>query len=150
MGEKERAARVKEEIKKIKIKEDETEDDVPQEATTAIKKIDKNKGFRKKEVVESSSEDDSSSGESDEDQKDDNPGKDVQMSAEEKFEKRKEELRLQREKREKRKRKIEDDASSSESEDETEQKKAREAETFKDDSKDEVNDDVVAVKEEDT
>ena len=149
--EEERAARVKEEIKKIKIKEDETEDDVPQEATTAIKKIDKNKGFRKKEVVESSSEDDSSSGESDdEDQKDDNPGKDVQMSAEEKFEKRKEELRLQREKREKRKRKIEDDASSSESEDETEQKKAREAETLKDDSKDEDNDDVVVVKEEDT
>merc|ERR1712073_44844 len=71
------------------------------------------------------------------------------MSAEEKFEKRKEELRLQREKREKRKRKIEDDASSSESEDETEQKKAREAEASKDDSKDEVNDDVVAVKEED-
>ena len=47
------------------------------------------------------------------------------MSAEQKFDQRKQELREQREKREKRKRKIEQDASSSESEDETEAKKTK-------------------------
>ena len=126
--EEEKAARVKEEIKKIKIDDVKVEDeDSKEDVTTNIKKIDRNKGFRKKEVVDSSSEDESSSGETDSEAEEDNPGKDVPMSAEEKFEKRKQELREQREKREKRKRKIEEDASSSESEDESDSKKAKEA-----------------------
>ena len=139
--EEEKAARVKEEIKKIKIDDVKVEDeDNKEEATTNIKKIDRNKGFRKKEVVDSSSEDESSSGETDSEAEEDNPGKDVPMSAEEKFEKRKQELKEQREKREKRKRKIEEDASSSESEDESESKKAKEA---KPSQPEEENDDEV-------
>merc|ERR1711971_558863 len=92
--EEEKAARVKEEIKKIKIDDVKVEDeDSKEDVTTNIKKIDRNKGFRKKEVVDSSSEDESSSGETDSEAEEDNPGKDVPMSAEEKFEKRKQELR---------------------------------------------------------
>merc|ERR1712198_131856 len=106
-----KAARVKEELRKVKIKDDDVDaEGVDTTDTKTIKKIDKKKGFRKKEVVESSSDEDSSSGESDDDsveKNNDNPGLDVPMTAEEKFEQRKKELREQREKREKRKRKIE-------------------------------------------
>ena len=124
--EEEKAARVKEEIKKIKIDDVKVEEEESKEGeTTNIKKIDRNKGFRKKEVVESSSEDESSSGESGSEAEEDITGKDAPMSAEEKFEKRKQELREQRERREKRKRKIEEDASSSESEDESDNKKTK-------------------------
>ena len=127
-----KAARVKEELRKVKIKDDYVDaEGVDTTDTKTIKKIDKKKGFRKKEVVESSSDEDSSSGESDDDSVDknnDNPGLDVPMTAEEKFEQRKKELREQREKREKRKRKIEQDASSSESEDDTEVKKIKDNE----------------------
>ena len=150
LTEEERAAKVKEEMKKIKIDEENKKEE--EESSTTIKKIDKKKGFRKKEVVESSSDEEFSSGESDSDDDDNtdkNPGKDVPMSAEEKFEKRKQELREQREKREKRKRKIEEDASSRDSEDDEADKKRTKDDT-KDDAevKEENPDDVVEVKPE--
>merc|ERR1712066_814795 len=125
MGEEEKAARIKEEIKKIKI-DVESPNEPEEVATTTIKKIERKKEIRKKDQVESSSESETETETSDEDDKTEgDPGKEIPMSAEEKFEQKKKELREQREKREKRKRKIEQDASSSESEDESEPKKVK-------------------------
>jgi len=150
--EEQKAARIKEELKKVKIQDvDKKEEEDDTTDTKTIKKIDKKKGFRKKEVEESSSDEDSSSGESDDESNvktNDNPGLDVPMSAEEKFEQRKKELREQREKREKRKRKIEQDASSSESEDETEVKKSKDSDDSGPEEKD--GDNVTEVKPEET
>merc|ERR1712025_184010 len=146
--EEEKAARVKKEIQKIKIDEEVPEaETVTEDSSKIIKKIDKKKGFRKKEVVESSSEEESSTEESDDEDEKDNPVKNVALSAEEKFEQRKQELKEQRERREKRKRKIEQDASSSESEDETESKKIKDTEDVKASNSDQ--DDVVVAEPED-
>ena len=126
--EEEKAARIKEEIKKIKIDEEETPKE-EEAATTTIKKIEKKKVFRKKETAESSSESETETESSDdEDKKEGDPGKEIALTAEEKFDQRKKDLKEQREKREKRKRRIEQDASSSESEDETQMKKTKEDE----------------------
>ena len=152
--EEEKAARVKEGIKKIKLPDEKEIKEEEETSTTAIKKIDKKKGFRKKEVEESSSEEDSSSEDSEDDSDnkkvDKNPGQEAPMTAEEKFEQRKQELREQREKREKRKRKIEQDASSSESEDEADVKKSKEYDDDKTgDTADQENDEPEIVKPED-
>ena len=126
--EEEKAARIKEEIKKIKIDEEETPKE-EEAVTTTIKKIEKKKVFRKKETAESSSESETETESSDdEDKKEGDPGKEIALTAEEKFDQRKKDLKEQREKREKRKRRIEQDASSSESEDETQMKKTKEDE----------------------
>merc|ERR1712083_493641 len=61
-----KAARVKEEIKKIKIDEDKVEDCHQSEPNFTIKKIERKKEFRKKEEVESSSDSGSSSDSEDE------------------------------------------------------------------------------------
>merc|ERR1719219_2390978 len=104
--EEEKAARIKEEIKKIKITE-EVPTEPEEEATTTIKKIERKKEFRKKENVESSSESETETDSSEDEEKNGDPGKEISLTAEEKFDQRKKELREQREKREKRKRKIE-------------------------------------------
>ena len=122
--EEEKAARIKEEIKKIKIEEENPKKEVV--ANTTIKKIEKKKIFRKKETTVTSSDSDSETDSSgDENEKEGDPGKEIALTAEEKFDQRKKELQEQREKREKRKRKIEQDASSSESEDDTQIKKTK-------------------------
>ena len=124
--EEEKAARIKADIQKIKIVEESPKEESKEVAITTIKKIEKKKEFRKKETAESSSESETDSESSDEeDKKEGDPSKEIPLSAEQKFDQRKQELREQREKREKRKRKIEQDASSSESEDETEAKKTK-------------------------
>ena len=128
--EEEKAAKIKEEIKKIKITEEPSLES-EEKATTTIKKIEKKKAFRKKENVESSSESETETDSSEDEERKGEPGKEIFMSAEEKFDQRKKELREQREKREKRKRKIEQDASSSESEDETEAKKQKDGDETK-------------------
>lgn len=121
-----KAARVKEEIKKIKIVEDQVEENPQSEPNFTIKKIEKKKEFRKKEEVESSSDSGSSSGSDDESDNEDSR-KDANNETEAtKVELMKQKLKEQKEKRERRKRKIEEDASSSESEpDETEMKKLK-------------------------
>jgi len=125
-----KAARVKEEMKKIKIDEDKVNDDHQDETNFTIKKIERKREFRKKEEVESSSDSGSSSGSEDES---DNEGskKDVNNETEAtKVELMKQKLKEQKEKRERRKRKIEEDASSSESEQEdTEIKKLKPEQT---------------------
>ena len=125
-----KAARVKEEMKKIKIDEEKVNDDHQDETNFTIKKIERKREFRKKEEVESSSDSGSSSGSEDES---DNEGskKDVNNETEAtKVELMKQKLKEQKEKRERRKRKIEEDASSSESEQEdTEIKKLKPEQT---------------------
>merc|ERR1711862_6357 len=125
-----KAARVKEEMKKIKIDEEKVKDAHLDETNFTIKKIEKKREFRKKEEVESSSDSGSSSGSEDES---DNEGskKDVNNETEAtKVELMKQKLKEQKEKRERRKRKIEEDASSSESEQEdTEIKKLKPEQT---------------------
>jgi len=121
-----KAARVKEEIKKIKIVEDQVEDNHQSEPNFTIKKIDKKKEFRKKEEVESSSDSGSSSGSDDESDNEDSRKDATNETEATKIELMKQKLKEQKEKRERRKRKIEEDASSSESEaDETEMKKLK-------------------------
>eukprot|EP00092_Neocalanus_flemingeri_P013377 GFUD01014421.1.p1 GENE.GFUD01014421.1~~GFUD01014421.1.p1 ORF type:complete len:402 (+),score=170.86 GFUD01014421.1:52-1257(+) len=131
-----KAARVKEEMKKIKIEDEIAEDKYEDGPNFTIKKIDRKKEFRKKEDVESSS--DSESGSSSEGESDNEASKkDVNNdTVEGKVEQRKLELKEQKEKREKRKRKIEQDASSSESEAEVETKKVKPTENI-DEVKDE-------------
>jgi len=121
-----KAARVKEEIKKIKIVEDQVEDNHQSEPNFTIKKIDKKKEFRKKEEVESSSDSGSSSGSDDESDNEDSRKDATNETEATKVELMKQKLKEQKEKRERRKRKIEEDASSSESEpDDTEMKKLK-------------------------
>jgi len=122
-----KAARVKEEIKKIKVDEVKIEEDKYEDGPNfTIKKIDRKKEFRKKEVVESSSESESSSG-SDGESDNEASKKDALNETEaSKLELMKQRLKEQKERREKRKRKIDQDASSSESEpEETEPKKGK-------------------------
>jgi len=121
-----KAARVKEEIKKIKIVEDQVEDNHQSEPNFTIKKIEKKKEFRKKEEVESSSDSGSSSGSDDESDNEDSRKDATNETEATKVELMKQKLKEQKEKRERRKRKIEEDASSSESEpDDTEMKKLK-------------------------
>jgi len=121
-----KAARVKEEIKKIKIVEDQVEENPQSEPNFTIKKIEKKKVFRKKEEVESSSDSGSSSGSDDESDNEDSRKDATNETEATKVELMKQKLKEQKEKRERRKRKIEEDASSSESEpDETEIKKLK-------------------------
>jgi len=121
-----KAARVKEEIKKIKIVEDQVEENPQSEPNFTIKKIEKKKVFRKKEEVESSSDSGSSSGSDDESDNEDSRKDATNETEATKVELMKQKLKEQKEKRERRKRKIEEDASSSESEpDETEMKKLK-------------------------
>merc|ERR1712142_944248 len=137
-----KTARVKEEIKKIKIDEDEVEPE--NEPNFTIKKIERKKVFRKKEDIESSSDSGSSSG-SDDDSENEDTRKDANIETEAtKVELMKQKLKEQKEKRDKRKRKIEEDASSSESDsEETESKKPKLAE-----SEEKRDDDVKIVVEE--
>merc|ERR1712025_626588 len=137
-----KTARVKEEIKKIKIDEDEVEPE--NEPNFTIKKIERKKVFRKKEDIESSSDSGSSSG-SDDDSDNEDAKKDANIETEAtKVELMKQKLKEQKEKRDKRKRKIEEDASSSESEsEETGSKKPKAAET-----EEKQDDDVKVVVEE--
>lgn len=137
-----KTARVKEEIKKIKIDEDEVEPE--NEPNFTIKKIERKKVFRKKEDIESSSDSGSSSG-SDDDSDNEDTKKDANIETEAtKVELMKQKLKEQKEKRDKRKRKIEEDASSSESEsEETGSKKPKPAET-----EEKQDDDVKVVVEE--
>merc|ERR1712142_914549 len=136
------AAKIKEEIKKIKIDEDEVEPE--NEPNFTIKKIERKKVFRKKEDIESSSDSGSSSG-SDDDSENEDTRKDANIETEAtKVELMKQKLKEQKEKRDKRKRKIEEDASSSESDsEETESKKPKPAE-----SEEKRDDDVKIVVEE--
>jgi len=121
-----KAARVKEEIKKIKIVEDQVEENPQSEPNFTIKKIEKKKVFRKKEEVESSSDSGSSSGSDDESDNEDSRKDATNETEATKVELMKQKLKEQKEKRERRKRKIEEDASSSESEpDDTEMKKLK-------------------------
>merc|ERR1712142_142358 len=111
-----KTARVKEEIKKIKIDEDEVEP--VNEPNFTIKKIERKKVFRKKEDIESSSDSGSISG-NDDDSENEDTRKDANIETEAtKVELMKQKLKEQKEKRDKRKRKIEEDASSSESDSE--------------------------------
>jgi len=141
-----KAARVKEEMKKIKIDEDIGEKEEELGPNFTIKKIDRKKGFRQKEEVESSS--DSESGSSDGESDDEVSKKDANNETlEGKVEQKREELKKQKEKREKRKRKIEQDASSSESEpEEVELKKVKSTE--EPDSVEDENPEVVVAVEE--
>jgi len=128
-SEESKAARVKEEIKKIKIDEDDNIGEKEELGPNfSIKKIDRRKGFRQKEEVDSTS--DSDSGSSDGESDNEVSKKDINNETQEgKVEQKREELKKQREKREKRKRKIEQDASSSESETEdVESKKVKSTE----------------------
>lgn len=140
-----KAARVKEEMKKIKIEEDKTEETYEDGPNFTIKKIDRKKEFRKKEKEESSSE--SESGSDSDGESDDASKKDANPDTEEsKLEQMKQKLKDQKDKREKRKRKIEQDASSSESEtEETETKKVKPTEV---DVKDDDTPEVVVSEEE--
>jgi len=129
-----KAARIKEEINKIKIEEEVEEE--KDDGDGAIKKINRNKEFRKKDIEESSSESDSSGNEDDESD-DDNDAR--IETAEDKMERRKIEMKLAKEKRERRKRRIDDGADSSDSEHEesVEEKKAK-VDTVPTDDKSEV------------
>merc|ERR1711864_1865 len=124
---------IKEEMNKIKLEEEvEAEKD---DGGGAIKKINRNKEFRKKDIEESSSESDSS-GKEDGDSDDDNDER--IETAEDKLERRKMEMKLAKEKRERRKRRIDDGADSSESEHEEPVEKTAKVDTVATEDKLEV------------
>lgn len=118
-----KAARVKEEMRKIKV-DDPIEEEKENEPSFTIKKIDRKKGFRQKEVESSSDSESGSSSGSDSDNEASKKEPCIDIS-EGKLEQRKQELKALKEKREKRKRKIEGDASSSESETDFDTKKIK-------------------------
>jgi len=107
------AAKIKEEIKKIKI-DDQESISKSETSDLTIKKIDRKKEFRKKQE-ESSSESESDSS-SDSDNEEENTHE--RTDSESKLTLMKQSLKEQKEKRERRKRKIEQDASSSDSDEE--------------------------------
>jgi len=123
------ARKVKEQMQRIKVEDEEAEGDVPAESVHIKKVQHRNKALRRKQVEDSEDGSSSSSGsDSDNDEGDNVEIKKENLTAEEKAEMRRQELKEKKERREKRKRRIEQDQSSSDDDEVTEVKEKKKKE----------------------